>query len=171
MDTFAAMKLGLKAIVPYRTLVLTTSDGPELVTRRLSQIRADRFSCLLGRIGARGFKLRRNIGWNRRPGLPVAIGDILASDGGGTEVRVVIRLTWPAYMFASVWLCIATLMATISVLQAMRHGNWLPAFGMAGLVTGFALLILPTFHRESAWLESVVRNCVVTGGRNPGGGT
>jgi hypothetical protein len=153
----------MKEIVPYRIFTLATSDAPESIMSRFRQMDKNFGGELVGYASARSFKFRRDIGWNRMPGLPVAVGKVVASTSGRTEVRVVIRLHWYVSIFCSIWFASVTFIGGVGLVQALRGGAWLPLLGIVGMMAACGLMILPTFHREAVWLESVVRKNVPNG--------
>jgi hypothetical protein len=147
----------MKKIVPYRIFRLAALDAPESIMSRFRQMDKNFGGELVGYASARGFKFRRDIGWNRMLGLPVAVGKVVASTGGRTDVRVVIRLHWYVNIFCGIWFAGVTFIGVVGFVQALRGGAWLPLLGIVGMMAACGLMILPTFHREAVWLERVVR--------------
>jgi hypothetical protein len=147
----------LKGLFPYRSFVLTTPDAPDLIRWRVEAQKAPRRN-VVGHADVQGFKIRRD-GLAMTWPPPVAVGRIVASASGRTEVRVVLRLHWSMVVFCGFGVAFGTIMAAGLALSpgVAMSTSLLPA----GMGTIFWLGALAQLRSEAGWLEAAVRWCVL----------
>ena len=150
----------LKALVPYRRFVLTTPDAPDLIRWRVETQKALPRN-LVGLADVRGFKIRRD-GWAMKWPPPVAVGEIVVSTSGRTEVRVVLRPHWSFIIFCGICLMIPSMVFIGSLVAAVLGNQILSTLLVApAMIAVVWLMALAQFRSEAGWLKDVVRWCVL----------
>lgn len=131
--------------IPYDLVTGRATGTSEAITARLRGA-FDRETWMFRGRG-NTFFIRRRIGWRRMPSLPLAYG-ILISRGATTDVRVTIRLSWPAYLFGVPWMAAAIAGSALAAVAAVRTGNPEPLVALVLPVGGW-LTLAGSFRSEA----------------------
>jgi hypothetical protein len=150
-------------IIPYRVLIFTTSNTAESIRQRLAlELVETTGRTLVGYVDVHRFKVWRNERDGRKDKTPIAVGQIGTSISGQTEVRVVIRLRWFWIVLWALALAVLSVISIELLLHAVwRQVTWPVSVGPVAMAVGICVVVIERFRWEAAWLERLVRECVL----------
>lgn len=148
-------------LLPYERLTLRSDDPPDVIRAKLATLVTTKWFFLKcppqpfrGSVQCRHFKVVRVLGTFLRPRghngwQPVIVGDITPAPSG-SEVRVRMRLSFPAGAFAVVWFGILFVMGTAVAWRFLVEGFeptsvavlglWLAVMGAIGFLVYASLI-------------------------------
>ena len=102
--------------------------------------------------------IRRRLGGQRMPGLPLARGRIRTGPSF-TELDIRIRLSWPVMLFGCCWLAASTIVGVLGVSAVLRDGRPEALLTLILPVGGAAILFWP-FPPEARAIRERLKTAV-----------